>query len=137
MLRPVRLALIVVAASGALALATGSSCSTSDDCECFPCGAAIGLTVLDEDGNALNDDWVMAATLDGAPVDDASACDPGLRLGNSCAFGVATGVYRVVVEAPGFATREVAARSAVGSGQDCCMGACADQTQVVVRMIPE
>lgn len=115
----------------------GSTCGSSDDCACFPCGAAIGLTVLDEAGNALNDAWVMAATLDGAPVDDEGACDPDLRLGNSCTFGNATGVYRIVVEAPGYLPREVAARSAVASGQDCCMGACADQTQVVLRLLPE
>lgn len=118
-------------------LLSGSSCSTNDDCECFPCGGAIGLTVEDQDGTALDVAWVMAATQDGAPVDDQGACDPDLRTGNSCAFGTTTGVYRIVVEAPGFQSREVAARSAVASGQDCCTGACAGETLVVVRMIPE
>ena len=130
----VSLAVVALAAS----LLSGSSCGTNDDCECFPCGAAIGLTVQDQDGTALDDDWVMAATLDGAAVDDQGACDPDLRTGNSCAFGDATGMYRIVIEAPGFRTREVAARSAVESGRDCCMGigGCANETQVVVRMIP-
>lgn len=118
-------------------LLAGSTCGTNEPCECFPCGAAVGLTVLDEAGNALNDPWVMAATLNGDPVDDGGSCDPDFRLGNSCAFGTETGVYRVVVEAPGYQTREVAARSAVASGQDCCMGACANQAQVVVRLLPE
>lgn len=118
-------------------LLAGANCGNAEPCECFPCGAAVALTVLDEAGNALNDPWVMAATLDGSPVDDGGACDPDFRLGNSCAFGTETGVYRVVVEAPGYRTREVAARSAVASGQDCCMGACANQAQVVVRLIPE
>ena len=118
-------------------LLLASTCGTGDDCDCFPCGPAIGLSVLDQDGNALDDDWVMAATLDGNPINDDGACDPDFRLGNGCAFGNATGVYRIVVEAPGYRPREVAARNAVASGQDCCMGACAATTQVVVRLIPE
>jgi hypothetical protein len=129
--------LLVFAPLIVAALLAGSTCDTVDDCTCFPCGSAIGLTVLDQDGNALNDGWVMAATLDGAPVDDGSACDVDIRAGNSCIFGTATGVYRIVVEDDGRQPREVAARSAVESGQDCCAGACALETEVVVRLLPE
>lgn len=99
--------------------------------------SAVLLTVLDQDGNPLNAPWVMAATLDGAVVDDGGACDPDLRAGNSCAFGAATGVYRIVVDAPGYLPREVAARSAAATGQDCCMGACVNESQVLVRLLPE
>lgn len=136
-MRGLRIALTLIFAAAAAQLLLGSTCGSQTDCDCFPCMNAIGLTVQDQDGAALNDAWVMAATLDGAPVDDEGACDPDLRLGNSCAFGNATGVYRIVVAAPGYRPREVAARSSVPSGQDCCSWACAEETQVVVRMIPE
>lgn len=125
--------LALVAALGQL----GATCSTPPACECFPCLTAIALTVVDQDGNPLEAPWVMAATLDGEEVDDGGNCDPDLRMGNSCVFGVATGVYRIVVQAPGYQTREVAARCAAATGEDCCLGACAAETQVVARLLPE
>ncbi|MBI1946685.1 MAG: hypothetical protein HYS27_13385 [Deltaproteobacteria bacterium] len=121
----------------AAAVLVGATCATPEECPCFPCMGAVGLTVLDDVGNPLNDPWVMAATLDGEPVDDGGACDPDLRTGNTCVFGTATGVYRIVVEAPGYQPREVAGRCAAATGQDCCMGDCVNAAQVVVRLIPE
>ncbi|OGQ26298.1 MAG: hypothetical protein A2138_17370 [Deltaproteobacteria bacterium RBG_16_71_12] len=134
-----RMRTILALASAAVAAAAlvGATCSTNEECPCFPCMSAVALTVLDQDGNPLNEPWVMAATLDGVAVDDGGACDPDLRTGNSCAFGNATGVYRIVVDAPGYAPREAAARCAAATGQDCCMGACVNETQVVVRLLPE
>jgi len=119
-----RTILALASAAVAAAALVGATCSTNEECPCFPCMSAVALTVLDQDGNPLNEPWVMAAT-------------PDLRTGNSCAFGNATGVYRIVVDAPGYAPREAAARCAAATGQDCCMGACVNETQVVVRLLPE
>ncbi|MCC7070677.1 MAG: hypothetical protein IT383_05105 [Deltaproteobacteria bacterium] len=137
MVRARSLVLVLLVLLGALP-PLGATCGSPEECPCFPCLiTAVALTVVDQDGNPLEQPWVMAATLDGEVVDDGGACDPDLRIGDTCAFGDSTGVYRIVVEAPGYQTREVAARCAAASGVDCCAGGCADETLVVARLLPE
>lgn len=116
---------------GALALLTSSSTCDSFGCECTPCGAAIDLAVFDIDGTALDAGWTVEATLDGFTIDDVAAnCDPTIRFGNACSFGFQTGIYRITVRGDGFQTREIAARNAAKSGDDCCNGACINATSV-------
>lgn len=118
LVRLARLGPVGALASVAL-LATGSDCSNLGQCECFPCQSAVVLNVFDEDSQPLSD-WVVEATLDGLPV-DVSACDEAVRISpGTCSFGSETGVYRITVQAPGFQTRQLAARFAARSGEDCC-----------------
>ena len=73
------------------------------------------------DGNALTDaNWTAEATVDDQPVPDITNCDPGFRLDNTCSFGQQAGIYRITVRSPGFQTRQLAARFAAKSGEDCC-----------------
>ena len=46
---------------------------------------AVDPECKDQDGNPLEQPWVMAATLDGEVVDDGGACDPDLRIGDTFA----------------------------------------------------
>ena len=121
----------IVSLVGALALLTSSSTCDSFGCECAPCGAAIDLAVFDTDGAALDTGWTVEATLDGFTVDDVAAnCDAAVRFGNACSFGFQTGIYRITVRGDGFQTREIAARNAAKSGDDCCNFACINATSV-------
>ena len=120
----------MVSLVGALALLTSSSTCNNFGCPCDPCGAAIDLAVFDIDGNALDDGWTVEATVDGFTVDDVAAnCDPNFRFGNACSFGFTTGIYRITLRGPLVETREIAARAAARSGDDCC-NSCINATSV-------
>ena len=58
------------------------------------------------------------------------------RFGNACAFGSRTGIYRITVRGPGFETREIAARVAAKSGDNCCDGSCVTSTTVSAFLDP-
>ena len=119
----------------ALALfAMGADCSSIGQCNCFPCTSAIHLKVFDNQNNALTDGWTAEATVDGTTVDDITNCEAGARFGNECTFGNQTGLYRITVRAPGFATRQLAARFAAKSGEDCCR--CLSETVVTAILEP-
>lgn len=130
-----RLALFLVSL---VSVSLGGSTCSNGDCPCTPCGSAINLTVVDDQNVASTADWTVEATLDGTSIDDVSACDPTLRLGNSCSFGRDTGLYRITVRAPGVQTRQIAARFAAPSGIDCCTGGpCLQSTKVTAVLVPE
>jgi uncharacterized protein YigE (DUF2233 family) len=110
--------MLVVVSCLALA-ALGSTCGNLGQCECFPCQSAIVLNVFDEDSQPLTN-WSIEASVDGAPV-DTTPCAPEFRINPAgCSFGFETGVYRITVQSPGFRTRQIAARFAAQSGEDCC-----------------
>jgi len=104
---------------GLLSLVSAGSCPDGFTCECQPCGAAVSLTVVDEDLVAFGGDWAVEASLDGVPV-DTSACDPVARQGsNACGFGFETGVYQFVLRTP-TGEKSAVARFAGRAGADCC-----------------
>jgi hypothetical protein len=119
-----------------VALVAGSDCSGDQQCtQCFPCTSAIDLVVLDEQSNALTDNWTVEATLDGQEVQDVTNCDPATRAGtNECSFGSTAGVYRITVRDVGREPREIAARFAAKIGQTCCQ--CLQQTKVTAVLVP-
>lgn len=108
----------------AVAFAQGSSCGTPGPCECFACLSAIDLAVFDADGAPIDTGWTVEATVDGFAVEDIANCDPEFRFGNACSFGSRSGIYRITVRGTGFQTRELAARAAAKSGENCCDGRC-------------
>lgn len=107
-----------------------AACSAGVRCECVPCGDAVTLSVVDQTGAPIVDDWNVEASLDGQPV-DTTACAPEARTSNSCGFGFGAGVYEVVVRT---ATTEkhVVARLAGRAGQDCCASCLTSDTVPVV-----
>lgn len=114
----------------------GTVACDSFACQCFPCGRAIDLAVFDQDGNALADGWTVEATVDGFAVDLAE-CEPDFRFGsNACSFGDTTGIYRITLRGPDIQTREIAARAAARSGDDCCNGACIGPEPVDAFLLP-
>jgi PP-loop superfamily ATP-utilizing enzyme len=117
-------------------LLAGADCSGTQQCnQCFPCTSAIDLVVLDEQNNALTDNWTVEATLDGQEVQDVTNCDPATRGGgNECSFGSTAGVYRITVRDVDRQPRELAARFAAKIGQSCCQ--CLQQTKVTAVMLP-
>lgn len=120
-MRPARrhLAVLLPVTCLVAVLGGGADCNSFGQCECTPCQSAIVLNVFDEDNQPLAD-WVVDATLNGAPV-DVTNCDETLRVApGTCSFGFETGVYRISIQAPGFQTRQLAARFAAKSGEDCC-----------------
>ena len=109
----------------------GGTCGDGFTCECFPCGSAISVFVVDADGAAFGGDWTIEASLNGAPV-DASACDPAARVGaNTCGVGVDTGTYQMVLRTP-TAEKAFTARFAGRAGQDCCNCILGDTVQVEI-----
>ena len=120
----------------ATAFAQGSSCGQLGVCECLTCTSAIDLAVFDADGEPLASGWTLEATLDGAAI-DVSSCDADLRFENVCSFGSQSGIYRMAVRGTGFATRELAARVAAKSGEDCCNNACVSSTAVDAFLVTD
>ncbi|HEY4220570.1 MAG TPA: hypothetical protein VGO62_04490 [Myxococcota bacterium] len=110
----------------------GGDCSGQGSCACFPCTSAIHLRVTDDQANPLNNGWTVEADLDGTPV-DVAGCAQGARFANECTFGTALGVYRITVRDPGFEDRQIAARFAAKSGDDCCR--CLDETIVDAELV--
>jgi hypothetical protein len=109
---------VIVVVCGAVVGSVGASCGEGSPCECFPCGFAVTVSVVDPNVQPL-DAWTLQATLDGELV-DTSECDPTVRQGNNvCGFGDRTGVYQIVVRTA-TTEKEVAARFAARGGQDCC-----------------
>jgi hypothetical protein len=105
---------------GGLASVLGASCNDDENCECFACGSAITISVVDTNMQPL-DAWTLEATLDGDTV-DTSDCDAFVRQGNNmCSFGDETGVYQIVVRTEAL-QKSVAARFAARGGQSCCGG---------------
>jgi hypothetical protein len=131
-----RSALLAFVAIFAFLVASGADCSGNQQCtQCFPCTSAIDLVVLDEQNNALTDNWTVEATLDGQEVPDVTNCDPATRGGsNECSFGSTAGVYRITVRDVGREPRELAARFAAKIGQSCCQ--CLQQSKVTAVMLP-
>jgi hypothetical protein len=131
-LRSTLLAFVAILAA---AMLSGSDCSGVQQCtQCFPCTSAIDLVVLDDQNNALTDNWTVEATLDGQEVQDVTNCDPATRGGtNECSFGSSPGIYRITVRDVGRETREIAARFAAKIGQTCCQ--CLQQTKVTAILL--
>lgn len=117
-------------ASTAAFFSLASTCGRLGPCECFVCFTAIDLAVFDADGNALDTGWTVEATVDGFAVEDVANCDADVRFGNACSFGSSTGMYRITVRGEELNPRELAARVAARSGDDCCNGGCALPTAV-------
>jgi hypothetical protein len=125
MSRPVLLSLsaALLGAVGAVVGVVGAeACAPDASCQCFACENAISLFVVDGSGAAVTDGWAVEATLDGVAV-DTSACAPGVRTSNQCAFGTDSGVYEIVVQTPS-EEKHVNGRAAATGGVDCCLGAC-------------
>ncbi len=120
---------------GTAFVALGANCDGVSTCECFPCTSAIDLQVFDSQGNALGDAWTAEATVDGVAVEDIVNCDPSARFGNDCSFGQVTGLYRITVRSPGFQTKQIAARFAAKTGEDCCR--CLQATTVHAVLLEE
>jgi hypothetical protein len=121
---------LIVVFCGALAGGIGASCGDGSQCECFPCGSAVTVSVVDPNFQPLGD-WTLQATLDGQLV-DTSECDPMARQGNNtCSFGDRTGVYQIVVRTAS-TEKEVAARFAERGGQDCCNCLAGEVVQVTL-----
>lgn len=113
----------------AVALLPGATCTGPSPCQCSVCSNAIELAVFRADNEALDNSFIVEATLDGLPVEDISNCDPEVRFDNACFFGTASGLYRMTVSGPGFVPRVIAARAAAKSGEDCC-NTCLEPTTV-------
>jgi hypothetical protein len=117
---------------GFLASAVGSSCAEDEFCECFACGSAITVSVVDASLQPL-DAWALEATLNGDVV-DTSDCEAFVRQGNNmCGFGEQTGVYQIVVRTDAL-EKSVAARFAARGGreQSCCNGCLSGEVVQIV-----
>ena len=120
---------------GTAVVVGASNCDNINNCACFPCSSAIDLKVFDDAGDPLDDDWTAEAAVDGVTVDDTVNCDPNARFGAECTFGAETGVYRITIRDPGHETKQIAARFAAKSGDDCCR--CLPATSVNATLIAE
>lgn len=106
------------------------------ECECFPCSTAVQLTVVDgEDGTALNN-FEIELILNGEARGTPAGCFSEDRTGNFCEFGSETGVYHMVVTAPGYATREARLRQPERGTGDLCCRACLSARVLTVELDP-
>lgn len=90
-------------------------------CECTPCSVAIELTVVDAVSNGPITNFEIEVVLNDQAVGTPNGCQVEDREGNFCAFGFETGIYDLIVTAPGYGTREARVRQPErGSGNLCC-----------------
>jgi hypothetical protein len=95
----------------------------------------VNLRVLDAVNDAPLEDFVLEAVVNGAPRGVPEGCRPEERNGNTCSFGLETGIYHLVVAAPGYATREALVRLAEpGSGGEQCCRICLLSEETTVRL---
>ena len=120
----------------AVVFSQGSSCGQAGVCECSACLSAVDLAVFDAEGEPLDTGWTVEATVDGFGVEDIANCDPEFRFNNACSFGSRSGIYRITVRGTDFEPRELAARVAAKSGEDCCDGICIGSTPVNAFLEP-
>jgi len=119
----------------ALVSAAGCAPGVGELCECFPCTAAVNLRVLDAVNGAPLEDFVLEAIVNGSLRGVPEGCRPEERNGNTCSFGLETGIYHLVVAAPGYATREALVRLAEpGSGGEQCCRICLLSEETTVRL---
>jgi hypothetical protein len=110
---------------------SGSDCGDGFRCECTPCGAAITISAVDDNGDADSGDWTIEASLDGTQI-ETSQCNTENRGDlSSCGFGFEVGTYQVVMRSPR-GEKSFAARFAGRAGQDCCNCIVGDTVVVVV-----
>lgn len=105
-------------------------------CPCTPCSTAVELTVVDgQDGGAI-ESFVIEALLNGEAIGTPAGCAPEDRTANFCAFGFETGVYDLVVSAPGYETRETRVRQPERGSGDLCCRACLSPRLVTLELDP-
>lgn len=105
-------------------------------CPCTPCVFAVELSVFDAETEAPLNDFDVAVSVNGGEPARPPECEPGTREGNTCAFGLESGVYSMVVTAPGHAPREAVVRLSDESASDCCNGACKSAKETDVLLDP-
>lgn len=105
-------------------------------CQCSPCTAAITLTVVDARDNTAIDNFSIEAVANGTPLGEPNGCRAEDRTDNTCSFGLETGLYHLVVTAPGYATREAVVRLAEPGGGDLCCRACLNSEETTLGLDP-
>ncbi len=117
-----------------------SACSTGGDCPCLLCepGAAVTLTVTDGSTGAPITTFLVDVAVNDVPLGEPPACSEEQRAGNEfCSFGDDTGLYHLVVAAPGYETREALVRQGEpGGGGLCCRNVCLTAQSITVALDP-
>ncbi len=115
----------------AATLLSAGNCGDGFACECTPCGAAVTVSAVDENGDADASDWSIEASLNGTLI-ETSQCNPENR-GElaACGFGFDAGTYQGVMRTPR-GEKPFTARFAGRAGQDCCNCIVGDNIVVVV-----
>lgn len=128
-MRATSLSLLVVTALGA--------CSPTP-CECTPCepSSAVLLSVIDGRTTAPVSTFLVDATVNGVPLGEPAACSLERRENNTCLFGEVSGLYHLVVTAPGYETRELVVRQAGQGGSDRCCLECLRPSEVTLSLDP-
>ena len=108
-----------------------------EECPCTVCGDAVELVVEEEDTGAPISDFVVEVIYNDRPSGEPGDCSVNARDGaNSCSFGNDSGIYHVIVSAPGFETREALVRIAEEGSSEICCDRCLSQRNLTVGLTP-
>ena len=123
----------------ALSLAIGvllSGCVDGDGnaCTCQICREAISLTVIDVDTEAPIDDFLVEVVLNDVVIGEPAACRFDNRTDNTCAFGYQSGLYKLVIKAPDYETREATVRFTEEAPSEICCKACLRARELTVSL---
>lgn len=117
-----------------------SGCSTDGDCACLLCepGSAVTLTVVDGSTGGPITTFLLDVAVNDTRIGEPPSCTEEQRAGDEfCSFGDDTGLYHLVVAAPGYQTREAVVRQGEPGGGDlCCRNVCLTPQDLTVALDP-
>lgn len=121
---------------GAVLLLTTSACVDGPDnrCRCVICRDAVTLTVEDEETGAAIEDFLVEVVHNDLVIGEPNDCRADVRDENVCAFGQEPGLYKIVIQAPDYETREATVRIGEEDASEICCAACLRSREVTVRL---
>jgi hypothetical protein len=95
-----------------------------NECECFICESAVALAVIDKDTQEGITNFSVELIWNGTPLGEPFRCQDRAEDSSTCSFGEEPGIYHVIVQAPGYETREGLVRVADEGDSEICCAAC-------------
>lgn len=122
---------------GSLLLLATSGCVDGPDnrCRCAICLDAVTLTVQDVETDAAIEDFLVEVVHNDVVIGEPADCRADEREGaNVCAFGREPGLYKIVIQAPDYETREATVRIGEEAPSEICCAACIRSREVTVSL---
>ncbi len=104
-------------------------------CACSICRDAVSLTVQDSETGAPVIDFLVEVVHNDTTLGEPNSCTADVRDGtNACAFGDDPGLYKIVIQAPDYETREATVRIAEEEASEICCAACLRSRETTIDL---